>query len=128
MRIRQSLRLFARLSPRIPDERIENAQCTWRRRYTGRIRLRFVEIRIAPAVFLIPVLVTGIQPDQVLGPKEPFPRRRRGAALIPVQRRASYETRNGRGSDREGQSTCAKTVTFVRVRSTRQVSRPLRIP
>ncbi|PJR16882.1 hypothetical protein CEJ86_01415 [Sinorhizobium meliloti] len=30
--------------------------------------------------FLIPVLVTGIQPDQVLGLKERFPRRRRGAA------------------------------------------------
>ncbi|PJR16759.1 hypothetical protein CEJ86_00675 [Sinorhizobium meliloti] len=29
---------------------------------------------------LIPVLVTGIQPDQVLGLKERFPRRRRGAA------------------------------------------------
>jgi hypothetical protein len=34
--------------------------------------------------FLIPVLVTGIQPDQVLGLKERFPRRRRGAALISV--------------------------------------------
>ncbi|RVQ00601.1 hypothetical protein CN070_14290 [Sinorhizobium meliloti] len=34
--------------------------------------------------FLIPVPVTGIQPDQVLGLKERFPRRRRGAALIPV--------------------------------------------
>ncbi|MDW9774772.1 hypothetical protein GOA89_21285 [Sinorhizobium meliloti] len=33
---------------------------------------------------LIPVLVTGIQPDQVLGRKERFPRRRRGAALISV--------------------------------------------
>ncbi|RVQ03058.1 hypothetical protein CN070_08495 [Sinorhizobium meliloti] len=33
---------------------------------------------------LIPVLVTGIQPDQVLGLKELFPRRRRGAAFIPV--------------------------------------------
>ncbi|RVP94027.1 hypothetical protein CN070_31095 [Sinorhizobium meliloti] len=33
---------------------------------------------------LIPVLVTGIQPDQVLGLKECFPRRRRGAALISV--------------------------------------------
>ncbi|RVG85350.1 hypothetical protein CN072_31120 [Sinorhizobium meliloti] len=33
---------------------------------------------------LIPVLVTGIQPDQVLGLKERFPRRRRGAALISV--------------------------------------------
>ncbi|PND18909.1 hypothetical protein CN934_25360 [Ensifer sp. MMN_5] len=33
---------------------------------------------------LIPVLVTGIQPGQVLGLKERFPRRRRGAALIPV--------------------------------------------
>ncbi|RVL67290.1 hypothetical protein CN137_03700 [Sinorhizobium meliloti] len=31
---------------------------------------------------LIPVLVTGIQPDQVLGLKELLPRRRRGAALI----------------------------------------------
>jgi hypothetical protein len=30
--------------------------------------------------FLIPVLVTGIQPDQVLGLKQLFPRRRRGAA------------------------------------------------
>jgi hypothetical protein len=30
--------------------------------------------------FLIPVLVTGIQPAQVLGLKERFPRRRRGAA------------------------------------------------
>ncbi|PND19971.1 hypothetical protein CN934_19875 [Ensifer sp. MMN_5] len=30
--------------------------------------------------FLIPVLVTGIQPDQVLGLKELFLRRRRGAA------------------------------------------------
>ncbi|PJR13664.1 hypothetical protein CEJ86_21010 [Sinorhizobium meliloti] len=29
---------------------------------------------------LIPVLVTGIQPDQVLGLKERFPRRGRGAA------------------------------------------------
>ncbi|RVN28678.1 hypothetical protein CN116_10790, partial [Sinorhizobium meliloti] len=28
--------------------------------------------------------VTGIQPDQVLGLKERFPRRRRGAALISV--------------------------------------------
>ena len=34
--------------------------------------------------FLIPVLVTGIQPDQVLGLKERFPRRRRSAALISV--------------------------------------------
>ncbi|PST20257.1 hypothetical protein CN106_12525 [Sinorhizobium meliloti] len=34
--------------------------------------------------FLIPVLVTGIQPDQVLGLKQRFPRRRRGAALISV--------------------------------------------
>ncbi|RVQ01819.1 hypothetical protein CN070_10850 [Sinorhizobium meliloti] len=34
--------------------------------------------------FLIPVLVAGIQPDQVLGLKERFARRRRGAALIPV--------------------------------------------
>jgi hypothetical protein len=33
---------------------------------------------------LIPVLVTGIQPDQVLGLKELFPHRRRGAALISV--------------------------------------------
>ncbi|PND27487.1 hypothetical protein CN933_12495 [Sinorhizobium sp. M4_45] len=33
---------------------------------------------------LIPVLVTGIQPDQVLGLKERIPRRRRGAARIPV--------------------------------------------
>ncbi|RVE90142.1 hypothetical protein CN238_11720 [Sinorhizobium meliloti] len=33
---------------------------------------------------LIPVLVTGIQPDQVLRLKERFPRRRRGAALISV--------------------------------------------
>jgi hypothetical protein len=32
--------------------------------------------------FLIPVPVTGIQPDQVLGLKELFPRRRRGAAFI----------------------------------------------
>ncbi|MDW9373297.1 hypothetical protein GHK33_05435 [Sinorhizobium meliloti] len=32
--------------------------------------------------YLIPVLVTGIQPDQVLGLKERFPRRRRGAALM----------------------------------------------
>ena len=30
--------------------------------------------------FLIPVLVTGIQPDQVLGLKELLPRRGRGAA------------------------------------------------
>ncbi|RVQ00330.1 hypothetical protein CN070_14860 [Sinorhizobium meliloti] len=37
--------------------------------------------------FLIPVLVTGIQPDQVLGLKERFPRRRRGAALISVTSR-----------------------------------------
>jgi hypothetical protein len=36
---------------------------------------RFVDL-------LIPVLVTGIQPDQVLGLKELFPRRRRGTALI----------------------------------------------
>jgi hypothetical protein len=34
--------------------------------------------------FLIPVLATGIQPAQVLGLKERFPRRRRGAALISV--------------------------------------------
>jgi hypothetical protein len=34
--------------------------------------------------FLIPVLVTGIQPDQVLELKELFPGRRRGAAPIPV--------------------------------------------
>jgi hypothetical protein len=33
---------------------------------------------------LIPVLVTGIQPGQVLGLKEHSPRRRRGAALISV--------------------------------------------
>ena len=49
--------------------------------------LRPVEIRAARRGlfdFLIPVLVTGIQPDQVLGLKEPFARRRRGAALIPV--------------------------------------------
>ncbi|RVE88726.1 hypothetical protein CN238_15010 [Sinorhizobium meliloti] len=32
--------------------------------------------------FLIPVLVTGIQSDQVLGLRELFPRRRRGATLI----------------------------------------------
>ncbi|PND20333.1 hypothetical protein CN934_17455 [Ensifer sp. MMN_5] len=32
--------------------------------------------------FLIPVLVTGIQPDQVLRLNELFPRRRRGAATL----------------------------------------------
>ncbi|RVQ04400.1 hypothetical protein CN070_04310 [Sinorhizobium meliloti] len=49
--------------------------------------LRPVEIRVTRrrlSDFLIPVLVTGIQPDQVLGLKELFPRRRRGAALNPV--------------------------------------------
>ncbi|RVK32292.1 hypothetical protein CN163_25175 [Sinorhizobium meliloti] len=34
----------------------------------------------------MPVLVTGIQPDQVLGLKELFPHRRRGAALISATR------------------------------------------
>ncbi|PJR12215.1 hypothetical protein CEJ86_26015 [Sinorhizobium meliloti] len=42
---------------------------------------------------LIPVLVTGIQPDQVLGLKELSPRRRRGAAPIPVTSRGMKEER-----------------------------------
>ncbi|PND19292.1 hypothetical protein CN934_22750 [Ensifer sp. MMN_5] len=44
--------------------------------------LRPVEIEYPPPLveFLIPALVTGIQPDQVLGLEERFPRRRRGAA------------------------------------------------
>ncbi|RMI22469.1 hypothetical protein DA102_008340 [Sinorhizobium meliloti] len=45
--------------------------------------LRSVEIRdTRGGLFdsLIPVVVTGIQPDQVLGLKQLFPRRRRGAA------------------------------------------------
>ncbi|MGK9338853.1 hypothetical protein [Sinorhizobium meliloti] len=51
--------------------------------------LRPVENRATRRLFdsLIPVLVTGIQPDQVLGLKERFPRRRRGAALISVTSR-----------------------------------------
>ncbi|MDW9391208.1 hypothetical protein CN151_00920 [Sinorhizobium meliloti] len=40
--------------------------------------------RTEPGDILIPVLVTGIQPDQALGLKELLPRRRRGAALISV--------------------------------------------
>ncbi|RVG69449.1 hypothetical protein CN220_17485 [Sinorhizobium meliloti] len=42
---------------------------------------------------LIPVLVTGIQPDQVLGLKELIPRRRRGAALICDEHRDEGEER-----------------------------------
>ncbi|PJR14536.1 hypothetical protein CEJ86_15920 [Sinorhizobium meliloti] len=41
--------------------------------------------RFGPTPFLIPVPITGIQSDQVLGLKELFPRRRRGVALISVK-------------------------------------------
>ncbi|RVQ00336.1 hypothetical protein CN070_14890 [Sinorhizobium meliloti] len=44
----------------------------------GRVEIRARRRRLFD--LLIPVLVTGIQPDQVLGLKELFPRRRRGAA------------------------------------------------
>ncbi|ASQ10552.1 hypothetical protein CDO22_10440 [Sinorhizobium meliloti] len=52
-------------------------------RTAARRVLRSVEIRDTQGGLfdsLIPVLVTGIQPDQVLGLKQRFPRRRRGAA------------------------------------------------
>ncbi|RVE88149.1 hypothetical protein CN238_17480 [Sinorhizobium meliloti] len=44
---------------------------------------------------LIPVLVTGIQPPQVLGLKELFPRRRRGAAGSHDRHRDEGERRDG---------------------------------
>ncbi|MQV67473.1 hypothetical protein GHK31_19290, partial [Sinorhizobium meliloti] len=87
--------------------------------------------------FLIPVLVTGIQPDQVLGLKELLPRRRRGAALISVtstemrvrrdcslpigvlQRRESYQTRKGRCST----LICCMFLSFDRLRSKDTCSR-----
>jgi hypothetical protein len=54
---------------------------------------RFVDL-------LIPVLVTGIQPDQVLGLKELFPRRRRGTALISVTSTEMTEEEKLQTSDR----------------------------
>ncbi len=39
-------RPFRRLSARIPDERFENAQRTWRRRYTGRVRQGVIALRL----------------------------------------------------------------------------------
>ncbi|RVK15064.1 hypothetical protein CN172_13745 [Sinorhizobium meliloti] len=47
-------------------------------RRTGLFEIR--ECRGGLFAYLLPVLVTGIQPDQVLGLKKHFPRRRRGAA------------------------------------------------
>jgi hypothetical protein len=84
---------------------------------------------------LIPVLVTGMQPDQVLGLKESFPRRRRGAVLIPVtstgmerrrdcsppksflQRRASYQTRRGRCSTCSGARSVLKEFKRMAMRA-----------
>ena len=68
-------------------------------RTAARRVLRSVEIRdTRGGLFdsLTPVLVTGIQPDQVLGLKQRFPRRRRGAALISV---TSTEMRRGEIAD-----------------------------
>ncbi|RMC69628.1 hypothetical protein EBB04_06610 [Sinorhizobium meliloti] len=64
------------------------------------------------------MLVTGIQPDQVLGLNELFPRRRRGAALISVtsteMRKGEISVlRYGRGFPPASRTNLLESITFM---------------